>query len=144
MLTELCEELHNYFCRPADKHFGKYTISGGAITTPLDFLQDGQYFRIAGSVFNDGIYQTPASSLTDEVFEGSVWAMRVPPAFVALSDRIDKFNKKLQNFVSTTPKYASESYPNGYSYSVLSDMPAEMRTEKAEIENEKSMWRKLR
>ena len=144
MLTELCAELHNYFCRHGDIHFGKYTISGGSFTTPLDFLQDGQYFRIAGSVFNDGIYQHPASGLTDEAFKGSVWAMKVPPSFVALSERIDKFNKELQNFVANSPKYASESYPNGYSYSALTDLPTELRTEGQEIDKEKALWRKIR
>lgn len=39
MLTELCAELRNYFCQDADKHFGKFTVSGGSIA-PLDFLKD--------------------------------------------------------------------------------------------------------
>ena len=71
MLTELLAEIRNYFEVPNGRHFGTFTISGGSIA-PLDFLQEGQYFRIVGSVFNDGVYQYPAASLTDEVFEGAV------------------------------------------------------------------------
>ena len=59
MLTELCAELRNYFEVPNGRHFGKFTISGGSIA-PLDFLQEGQYFRIVGSVFNDGVYKNKA------------------------------------------------------------------------------------
>ena len=69
MLTEICAELRNYFEVPNGRHFGKFEIRGESIA-PSDFLKDGQYFRIIGSVFNDGVYQYPATSLTDEVFEG--------------------------------------------------------------------------
>lgn len=58
MLTELCAEIRNYFLRDPrrDIHVGNFVISGGSIE-PLSFLQDGQYFRIVGSVFNDGVHQ---------------------------------------------------------------------------------------
>ena len=84
MLTEICAELRNYFEVPNGRHFGKFEISGGSIA-PLDFLQEGQYFRIIGSVFNDGVHQYPASNLTDEVFHGAVWAMAVPQSHLFLS-----------------------------------------------------------
>ena len=72
MLTEICAELRNWFVVPDGVHIGTYTISGGSIA-PLDFLQEGQYFRIIGSVFNDGVHQYPASDLTDETFHGAVY-----------------------------------------------------------------------
>ena len=86
MLTEICAELRNYFEVPNGRHFGKFTISGGSIA-PLDFLQEGQYFRIIGSVFNDGVHQYPASDLTDEVFNGAVWGQcdSIYVAFAVLS-----------------------------------------------------------
>ena len=113
MLTELCAELRNYFEVPNGRHFGKFEISGGSIA-PLDFLQEGQHFRIVGSVFNDGVYQYPATSLTDEVFEGAVWAMAVPPKLIALSDEIKDWNEKYGELVNSP--YASESF-GGYQYS---------------------------
>ena len=113
MLTEICAELRNYFEVPNGRHFGKFEISGGSIA-PLDFLQEGQYFRIVGSVFNDGVYQYPATSLTDEVFEGAVWAMALPPSLIALTAEIEDWNKKYGELVNSP--YASESF-GGYQYS---------------------------
>lgn len=113
MLTELCAELKNYFLRDrdADIHYGEYTISGGSIDLP--FLLDGQYFRIVGSVLNDGVYQYPTSDLTDEEFSGAVWAMAVPPAVVALAADIESWNEK--NAEALASPYTSESF-GGYSY----------------------------
>ena len=106
MLTELCAELRNYFEVPNGRHFGTFTISGGSIA-PLDFLHEGQHFRIVGSVFNDGVYQYPATSLTDEVFEGAVWAMAVPPTLVALSAEIEEYTK---SDAAKPTGFASESF----------------------------------
>ena len=116
MLTEICAEIRNYFEVPNGRHFGKFEVSGGSIM-PLDFLQEGQYFRIVGSVFNDGVHQYPATSLTDEVFEGAVWAMRLPPAVIALAAEIDEFNKSDAGKPSA---FTSESF-GGYSYSKATD-----------------------
>lgn len=111
MLSEICAEIRNYFCSESDKYSGKFTVSGSMIE-PLDFLQDGQYFRIVGSVFNDGVWQYPASGLTDETFSGAVWAMRLPPSLVALADEIEAYQKS--DAAKPSP-FASESF-GGYSY----------------------------
>lgn len=118
MLTELCAELHNYFLhnRENDIYAGTYTIADGSIGS-LDFLQDGQYFRIVGSVFNDGVHQYPASDLVDESFDGAVWAMSVPPDVVRLSDDIDQWIA--DNSATLNSPYTSESF-GGYSYSKAS------------------------
>jgi hypothetical protein len=121
MLTELCAELKNYFLRDreADIHYGEYTISGGSIDLP--FLLNGQYFRIVGSVLNDGVYQYPVNGLTDEVFTGAVWAMAVPPAVVALAADIEAWNEK--NAETLASPYTSESF-GGYSYTKASGSSA--------------------
>ena len=116
MLTEICAELRNWFVVPDGAHIGTYTISGGSIA-PLDFLQEGQYFRIVGSVFNDGVYQYPATSLTDEGFEGAVWAMRLPPAVIALAAEIEEYNKSDAGKASP---FTSESF-GGYAYTKATD-----------------------
>ena len=116
MLTELCAELKNYFLRnrEADIHYGEYTISDGSIDLP--FLLDGQYFRIVGSVLNDGVYQYPAVGLTDEEFSGSVWAMAVPPSVIALSAEIEEWQNKYGGVDSANMSpFSSESF-GGYSY----------------------------
>lgn len=115
MLTELCAELKNYFLRnrDADIHVGGYSIQDGALTD-VDFLADGQYFRVAGSIFNDGVYQYPTNSLNDEDFVGAIWAMAVPPAVVALAAEIEDWQTK--NADTLNSPYTSESF-GGYSYS---------------------------
>ena len=117
MLTELCAELKNYFLRDrdADIHYGEYTISGGGVDLP--FLLDGQYFRIVGSVLNDGVYQYPVSNLSDETFDGAIWAMAVPPAVVELSEEIDAWIEN--NAATLSSPYTSESF-GGYSYTKAS------------------------
>jgi hypothetical protein len=117
MLTELCAELRNYFEVPNGRHFGTFTISGGSIA-PLDFLQEGQYFRIVGSVFNDGVYQYPAASLTDEVFEGAVWAVALPPTLIALAAEIKEYN---ESDAGKASPYTAESF-GGYSYTKATDV----------------------
>ena len=117
MLTELCAELRNYFLRDyrKDIHSGTFSISDGSIE-PLSFLQDGQYYRIVGSLFNDGVWKCGESSdsMRDETFDGAVWAMAVPPSVVALDSEID--NWKLENAEILSSPYQSESF-GGYTYS---------------------------
>ena len=138
MLTEICEELRNWFVVPNGVHIQTYTISGGSIA-PLDFLQEGQYFRIVGSVFNDGVYQYPATSLTDEVFEGAVWAMRVAPAVIALAAEVGEYNKSDAGKASP---FTSESF-GGYAYTKATDASgAPIGWQKA-FASRLNQWRKL-
>lgn len=78
-MTELCQSLNNWF--EIDVRSGKFTIKDGV--PDADFLLDGQYYRIVGSVFGDGVHKFPEDKLTDEVFTGEIWAMAVPPAVIS-------------------------------------------------------------
>lgn len=140
MLTELCAELKNYFLRDQseDIHNGLFTISGGSIDLP--FLLDGQYFRIVGSVLNDGVYQYPASDLVDETFSGAVWAMAVPPAVIALAADIEAWNEA--NADTLASPYTSESF-GGYSYSKSSGSSGGAFTWKDQFASRLSKWRRL-
>lgn len=97
-MTVICADIRNYFLKdklhPETCIFkGQYTISGGNIT-PSDFLKEGQYFRIAGSDLNEGVWLNTAAGrakLKDETFTGEVWAMSVPQEFVELCARIDSW-----------------------------------------------------
>lgn len=110
-LTDLCQELRNWFCDDEDKHIGDFTIVGGTISPPVD-IKDGQYFRIIGSMFNDGVHKS-VDELVDDSFHGGIWLMRVPPDVVSLSDEIDAYEAKY-GAVNISP-YQSESF-KGYSY----------------------------
>lgn len=142
MLTELCAELKNYFLRDknADIHYGEYTISDGSIVLP--FLLDGQYFRIVGSVLNDGVYQYPANGLADETFTGAVWAMAVPPSVVALAADIEAWNTN--NADALANPYTSESF-GGYSYTKASGNSASggAYSWKDQFASSLSKWRRL-
>lgn len=117
MLTELCQELRNWFDRDLPKWNGEITISNDSITVDgeeIDLL-DGQYFRVIGSVLNDGVYHYPSTELRDEVFNGSIWSMGIPPSVIALADEISQW--KTDNAAKINSPYVSESF-GGYSYSL--------------------------
>lgn len=107
-LTELCQELRNWFER--DKFFGEFTIENGAIIVPDGSLQDGQFFRVIGSVFNDGVHKYGVDELTDEVFTGAIWSMAVPPAVIELSERITAWSEQYGDTVSSPYSSMSESF----------------------------------
>ena len=136
ILTEICAELRNWFVVPGGVHIQTYNISGGSIA-PLEFLQDGQYFRIIGSVFNDGVHQYPASDLTDEVFHGAVWAMSLPPDLIALS-------AKIQNYIEQNPAsgFSSESF-GGYSYTRATASDGSVATWRDVFRKDLNRYRKL-
>lgn len=113
MLTLLCQECKNWFVRSdEDKHIGKFEIEGGVLVPSLD-LQDGQFYRIIGSVFNDGVhkYGDTDDVLTDEEFEGAVWCLAIPKQFVDLAKEITDYN--VENGKASA--FTSESF-GGYSY----------------------------
>lgn len=110
MLEKILDFIHNYFVK--EIHRGNFSILDGTLNN--DFLQFGQYFKITGSIFNDGVHKYGTDSLYDEEFVGEVWAMAVPPAVIALSDEIQDWITKYGDQASSP--YQSESF-GGYSYS---------------------------
>lgn len=124
-ITEICADIRNYF-PPSKKrldksyiHSGTFTISSNSIT-PLDFIKEGQFFRIVDSDLNNGVYQNTPESLsilTDEEFEGEIWEMAVPRSFLDLCKDIDEWRKANESAdsINMSP-FTSESF-GGYSYS---------------------------
>lgn len=120
MLSELCKELKNWFDRNQPKIHGSIDISDGMITNNdfLEVIQNNQYFRIVGSVFNDGVYQYKNNLvLINEKFNGSIWLMAIPKDVIDLSKEIDDWITKYGNVDSAAMSpFNSESF-GGYSYS---------------------------
>lgn len=117
MMTEICEYLHNWFCEDSDMIIGNIVIGDGEITVPYGVIQPGQYIRIEGSFSNDGVWQYGESTFTPETFEGSVWLMRIPPAFIQLATDIEDWQAKYGSVDSKAMSpFNSESFA-GYSYS---------------------------
>lgn len=113
MLEQVLRHLNNWFL--VEIHEGTFTVENGSIALP--FLQTNQYFRICGSVFNDGLHLYPAVNLTDETFTGTVWALAVPKAVITLSIDIAAWEEK--NGEASLSPYTSESF-GGYSYTKAS------------------------
>lgn len=141
MIDEICTELKNWFVTDGDKHFGTFTISDGQIA-PSDFLQQGQYYRIIGSVFNDGvhIYGDDTDKLTPETFKGAVWAMRVPHAVVQLSIEIDNWIKKYAEEAASP--YISETIP-AYSRTKATNASGGAVTWQDSFRSRLNNWRKI-
>jgi len=119
MLSELCSELNNYFDKSQPKKSGEFHISSGHLSEDVG-LQVGQYYRIIGSVFNDGVhqYKTEADAdLKDETFSGSVWLMAVPKEFVDLAKEIADWQKKYGE-ASMNPLSSESLTATSYSYSL--------------------------
>lgn len=147
MLTELCKELNNWF--DVNRLFGEFKIVDGKLVDMDDKLQNGQYFRIIGSIFNDGVYQYPVDDLHDEEYEGAIWAMAVPPSVIALLDKISAWQQKYGGVdsVNMSP-YQSESF-GGYSYTKKSGGSSNgsgdsSGTWQSAFASELNKWRKIR
>lgn len=109
MLETILNHMHNWF--PSEKRRGAFEIVSGALGA--DFIREGQYYRIIGSVFNDGLHRMGDidDTLTDEAFDGEVWALAVPKIVVSLAERIREYREK-----NPESDKLSESF-GGYSYS---------------------------
>lgn len=112
-ITDLCEELKNYF--DYERIYNTFKIENHTIALD-DVLSNGQFFRIVGSRFNDGVYVYPVAGLTDETFNGAIWAMAVPPAVVTLMGEINEWMERYGNTDAAQSPFQSESF-GGYSYS---------------------------
>ena len=122
MLQQVCEHIHNYFIKETRQ--GTFTIANGMIELP--FLLDGQRFLISGSVLNDGIYTYHSNGiknddnaevvgiLQDETWTGTICALAVPPAVIALSAEVKAWVDT--NGSAVASPYTSENVIGVYSY----------------------------
>lgn len=148
MMTDLCQELRNWFDRDQKKISGNFTIENGEIFlkgVKISFM-DGQYFRIQGSALNDGVHiYKSQNDLANENFNGVLSAMAVPPAVIALSDKIDAWCTKYGAVDSPAMSpYISESF-GGYSYNKggTSAQSGNSASWKSVFSDELNRWRKI-
>lgn len=112
-LSMFCKEIRNWFDK--ERYFGTFEVKDGVFNMSGVNIAENQYYRIVGSVFNDGVYKHPATGLTDEVFDGAVWTMAVPQGVLDLLEEINAWVDKYANDAQANGPYTSESF-GGYSY----------------------------
>lgn len=118
MLTEVCHEVNNYFRRDSiRKNFS--VDNGSLIGIPDGFLQEGQYFLLEGSIFNDGVHKWLATGMNlraETEFSGNLWSLAIPPEFIDLVAEISAWNERYGGADSAAMSpFSSESF-GGYSY----------------------------
>ena len=139
MLEQVLMHLKNWSLVPGGIPEATYTIEDGGIALP--FLANGQYFRICGSVFNDGLHQYPAGDLKTETFDGTVWALAVPQDVIELASEIEAWQEK--NGEAAAGIYQSESF-GGYQYSKATDSASGGAvTWQSAFRSRLNAWRKL-
>lgn len=148
MLTILCEYLRNWFDEECKKYIGTITIADGEISirnNPIEF-KTGQYFRIVGSVYNDGVHHFPDYDLSDEEFDGAVWEMKIPKEVVCLAEDISEWQEKYGSVNSPAMSpFNSESFA-GYSYNKSTGVAGGEKSPTSwhsAFDSRLSVWRKL-
>lgn len=109
MLETILLHLHNWFEVRGAVMTGTFRIVSGVLE--VDGIADSQYYRIEGSVFNDGLHQHPAGDLMDETFNGRIWPLAIPRAVIDLSAEIAAWTE-----ANPPTDFVSESF-GGYTYS---------------------------
>lgn len=147
MLEAVLTSLNNWFDRDRLGRFhhvesGELSVEGGSLLGAGEWLKEGQYFRILGSTFNDGLHRHPATDLTDEDFYGCAYALEIPPAVIDLSERVAVWEEA--NGEASRGVYASESF-GGYSYSLKGETASSSGSAgwKAAFKDELRGWRKV-
>lgn len=108
MLEAILDHLHNWFPVRGSARSGTFEIASGPLE--MDGLKVGQYYRIQGSVFNDGLHYS-SDSLVQETFTGTITLLAVPAALEDLAEEV-------KEWIAANPATdkVSESF-DGYSYS---------------------------
>lgn len=115
MLEQVLYHLHNWFGR-VSICARNCTIADGAMPASISSsLLDGAWYRIEGSILNDGLHQHPADDLQDETFDGTITMLAVPKALLQVVEDISAWQEL--NGAAIDGPYASESFDK-YSYTL--------------------------
>ena len=137
MLETVLNHLHNWFLIPGAARAGTFIIVSGKLEA--DFLKNGQYYRICGSVFNDGLHRYPYDEgdyLTDETFEGEIFPLAIPKSVIELAEKIKKWRTE-----NPETDKVSESF-DGYSYT-RNNTNSDSSGWQAVFRKELNVWKKV-
>lgn len=111
MLETILIYLHNWFPIKGAARCGEHEIVSGELQA--DYLKPGQYYRIKGSVFNDGLHIYPCDEpdcMLDEVFTGEVWPLAIPKAVLEIADEIKAYRDENPDTDKVSETFADYSY----------------------------------
>lgn len=144
MLGQILKYINNWFVTKDGIHRGTFKIDSGKLVD-VDFIKNGQYFRIVGSIFNDGVYKHEFKGLKDEIFNGEIWTLAIPNEIFELSEEIEDWVEKYTESINSP--YQSESF-GGYSYTKSSGLTGEDGKSsnpswQSTFSSRLNMWRKI-
>lgn len=146
IIEEVCQSIRNYFTKQdgSDVICGTFSIVSGVLYYGNEILPQTGYFRIIGSRLNDGVFLGGTDTLKDETFEGEVWYMHPPAAFLACCKEISDWQTANGGADSANMSpYSSESF-GGYSYSKGGGTNgATAVTWQAQFRSRLNAWRKI-
>lgn len=122
MLEQVLYHIHNWFERKSASVSG-CEISDGLLPASIsDAMPEGQWYRIQGSMLNDGLHQHIAGDLVDETFDGTITLLAIPKALLSVVDEISDWvdDTREADRAARKGRYQSESF-GGYSYSLKGD-----------------------
>ena len=146
ILEQVLNHIHNWFVY--DELDVRCSIEGGSLPASVS-IPDGAWYRIQGSLFNDGLHKHPATDLNDETFDGTVTTCAIPKALLDIVDEICDWiehNRTAMGKLQDSP-YQSESF-DGYSYSIRGDLTAQNGSDgltgwQAAFASRLNPWRKV-
>lgn len=148
LIEQVLWHIHNWFVYD-EIPVSECTISDGGLPASVP-IPTGAWYRVQGSLFNDGLHQHPAEDLVDETFDGMVTVCAIPSALLAVIAEIEDWlalNQSASEKALASP-YASESF-DGYTYSIRSDLtassggPAGLSGWQAAFASRLNPWRKI-
>lgn len=119
ILEEVLLDIRNWFTYD-ETQVDSCQISGGALPASVaSSLLEGQWYRIQGSLMNDGLHKHPDTELVDETFDGQIDSLAIPKALLNVVEEITEWvelSGEARRKALASP-YASESF-DGYSYTI--------------------------
>ena len=149
ILEEVLGSIHNWFVRDSMAVSGCEISDGALPASVTSDLMATQWYRITGSVLNDGLHQHPAEDLADETFDGTIDTLVIPRPLLKVVEDIGEWveaNKKGSVKAQESP-YQSESF-DGYTYTIKSGSTSNSASGgltgwQAEFGSRLNQWRKM-
>lgn len=145
-LEQVLWHIHNWFVY--DELDVRCAISDGQLPASVS-IPEGAWYRIEGSLLNDGLHRHPAEDLRDETFDGTITICAIPNALLDVVEEIEDWQQAYNEGrrKALESPYTSESF-DGYSYNMRDYSGANTASGglsgwQAEFASRLSAWRKM-